>query len=750
MIKLIDENEELKHSLPFTDIKRTRELNGEDSLEFETTEKIEEGKRIVFKDEQGIWNEYIIQEVEILHNGEDITYLAYCESSINELFGHFILDMKPRNAKASAILTNILKGTRFKVGLVEDTDVKSFNIYHTNVKAAIWKLLDIYGLDISVEIKVSIGEKSRITDRIINLSKHLGDFEGKRYTYKKDLRKIKKTIDYTNIATLLYGYGKGEEVVGDDGKPTGGYGRKINFSEYNKGKRYITNEKARKLYGVGKNRLHIEGVYENSECEDKKELLELTRKELEKRSKPKISYELSVEDLSKYEGYKFEAVGLGDDVVVIDDEIKTTVYTRVVKIVDSPFSIDDTEITLGNYIKDISEQFIEYEKLRNSIENRNQELGEEIKKLAQATDKGFLKSVVDRLNSELNATGGYVYFKQGEGVLILNAPIDENPSQAINLKGGMISIANKKKSNGQWDWMTFGTGNGFTASVIVAGILRGGKVRWNLEDGTFLIGDTPSDFSMYWDGSTLHLRNVDIDLENNKAVKEMRDKQDQLVTDITDAKFDNINTKALVTKLKTDFKIQAGEISSKVSRGEVISEINQSPEQVKIKAEKIDLTGNVSVVGSFSTKYNSGSPGIDIWDNQIEFSDHRSDGNKFGRINVTERDKNPGVFSLNIGHFDNGRVAISYFNKDDGLWSHYITFDHYNIREDLDITVWEKTVFKDLVRIDNQMNIGGQMRIRKYKNGVGIENWQGSGLYIDESGDVYVSRNNTIRKVLTE
>lgn len=605
MIKLIDENEELKHSLPFTDIKRTRELNGEDSLDFETTEKIEEGKRIVFKDEQGIWNEYIIQEVKILHDGEDITYLAYCESSMNELFGHFILDMKPRNAKASAILTNILKGTRFKAGLVEDTNVKSFNIYHTNVKAAIWKLLDIYGLDISVEIKVSIGEKSRITDRIINLSKHLGDFEGKRYTYKKDLRSIKKTIDYTNIATLLYGYGKGEEVVGDDGKPTGGYGRKINFAEYNKGKQYITNEKARKLYGVGKNRLHIEGVYENSECEDKKELLELTRKELEKRSKPKISYELSVEDLSKYEGYKFEAVGLGDDVVVIDDEIKTAVYTRVVKIVDSPFSNNDTEITLGNYVKDISEEFIEYEKLRNTIENRNQELGEEIKKLAQATDKGFLKSVVDRLNGELNATGGYVYFKQGEGILILNAPIDGNPSQAINLKGGMISIANKKKANSQWDWTTFGTGNGFTASVIVAGILRGGRVRWNLEDGTLLIGNDPTDYNLYWDGSTLHLRNVDIDLENNRTIQDLKNKQGMTDKEIAARKEEIESAKKDLQEAKTSLEGSISEVSNNV--GDLDNRLDQQDEKNKLVSKDIlDLKTNLKITdGKIQTRVES-------------------------------------------------------------------------------------------------------------------------------------------------
>ena len=385
----------------------------------------------------------------------------------------------------------------------------------------------MYDCDIDVSIDV---KDSKVVGRYINLYKHKGSFEGKRYTYKKDIKSIKKTIDYTNIVTKLYGYGKGEEIVDEDGKSTGGYGRKINFSEINDGKAYITNEEARLKYGVGKEKKHIEGKFEDGDCEDKKELLELTKKELEKRSKPQISYELKVEDLSKYPGHEFEGVGLGDDVIVKDKELDLTVYTRIIKIIDSPFDNSDTEITLGNYIKDISNKFLEYEDLRKSIESRNISIGEEIDKLAKSTEQGFLKSLVDRLNTELNATGGYVYFEQGKGIIILNEPKEGNPTQAITLKGGTIAIANKKKANGDWDWTTFGTGNGFTASVLTAGILKGGKVRWNLEDGTLLIGNNPDDYNLYWDGETLHLRNTKIDYRYDKAINDLKDDIDKKIS----------------------------------------------------------------------------------------------------------------------------------------------------------------------------------------------------------------------------
>lgn len=604
-------------------LKRTRELNGINSLEFETDKKIEKGNRIVFKDYQGIWNEYIVQEVEILHEGLKIEYSVFCEQSINELFGHFISDLKPRETKATAIVDKVLQDTRFSVGTVDDLGLKSFNLYHIDAKSALWKIIDIYDCDIDVSIDV---KDSKVVGRYINLYKHKGSFEGKRYTYKKDIKSIKKTIDYTNIATKLYGYGKGEEIVDEDGKSTGGYGRKINFSEINDGKPYITNEEARLKYGVGKEKRHVEGIFEDGDCEDKRELLELTKKELEKRSKPKISYELKVEDLSKYPGFEFEGVGLGDDVIVKDKELDLTVYTRIIKIIDSPFDNSDTEITLGNYIKDISNKFLEYENLKKSIESRNKSIGEEIDKLAKSTEQGFLKSLVDRLNTELNATGGYVYFEQGKGIIILNAPKEGNPTQAITLKGGTIAIANKKKANGDWDWTTFGTGNGFTASVLTAGILKGGKVRWNLEDGTFLIGKSSRDYSMYWDGGTLHLRNTDIDLSNNGQIINLENK------------LDNANTRITQT---------ANEISSKVSKYDFGTMIRQSASDVRI------AWNNISNYIQF--EYGS----IAIYDESVSQSKKRAkfdengihfyrDGYCVGSIGTNRLKKDPSKKSLNF------------------------------------------------------------------------------------------------------
>lgn len=559
MLMLLDRDESFIASLKYKDIKRKREINGLNTLEFGTNKEVEFGQRLIFKDRQGLWHEYIIIDYFKTHDQEGLSYEVYCEDLTSELYGQYIDDLKPRNEKASSILGKILEGTRFEPGYVDDFGTRSFNLYRTNCKAALWKILEEYGSEIQVRLDV---DKHGINHRYIDLKKSIGRDAGKRFTYKKDVGSIKKTTSIKDLVTALYGYGKGEEIVGEDGQPSGGYGRKIDFAEINDGKKYVEDEKARKKYGTGPERKHIFGKVEFSDCEDKRELLELTKAKLEELSKPKITYELKVEDLSRYEGYKGEGVGLGDLVLVIDKEINTRVQTRVVSIVDNPLEeIEDSEIILGNFIKDLSENYVEYDKLKSAFENNRNIFNSELEKLANGVKSSYIQRVLEKFNKELNETGGWVYAEEGEGLLILNAPKEGDPTQAINLKGGKIAIANHKTPDGSFAYETFGDGDGFTANLIRAGVLRGGKVFFNLEDGTFLIGESRTNYSMYWDGGTLHLRNVDIDLENNTTIKNM-------MGDINENKVQQDNkNKSLdqeILDLRSSVKITDGKISTSV------------------------------------------------------------------------------------------------------------------------------------------------------------------------------------------
>ena len=567
MLMLYNRDEKLVGSLKYNNIERKRELNGLNTLEFETSREVEYGQRTLFKDKKGLWNEYIIFDYFKNHENNNVDYSVYCEDSTSELYWYFVDDLKPRNAACSSVLRKILEETRFEVGFVDDFPKKSFNLYRESVKSCLWKILDIYGAEINVRIVV---DKTGIIHRYIDLRKKIGRDVGKRFTYKKDVESIKKTTSIKDLCTALHGYGKGEEIVKEDGTPSkndnkiggGNYGRKIDFSEINGGKTYVEDNEARLKYGLGKERKHIFGQADFPDCEDKQELLKLTKEKLKEVSKPKITYELKVEDISRYDGYIGEGVDLGDTVYVIDNEIDTRVQTRVISIKDNPIEeIEDSEIVLGNFIKDLSDNLVAYEKLKSTFENERSKFNDELNKLANGVKSSYIQKILDKFNRELNETGGWVYAEEGEGLLILNAPKEGNPTQAINLKGGKIAIANHKNADGSFAYETFGDGDGFTANLIRAGVLKGGKVFFNLEDGTFLIGKSSTDYSMYWDGGTLHLRNTDIDLSNNGQIINLENK------------LDNTNTRITQT---------ANEISSKVSKYDFGTMIRQSASDIRI------------------------------------------------------------------------------------------------------------------------------------------------------------------------
>lgn len=500
------------------------------SVRFKLLEYIDVSQRILLKDYNGIWQEYIVGSVEAYHNEDDsVYYEVFAEDSINELHNFYIDDRRPQNVKADIALNVALENTRWKAFRISDSDVKSTNYYHTTARKALAKICEVWGLEVYPHIKVS---ETGVTERLVDMKKPFEAFRGKRYVYKSNLKNASRTIDYTELYTALYGYGKGETLYDDEGQETGGYGRKIHFAELNDGKKYVEDLEAMKKYGID-GTTHLIGIADFPDCEDKAELLELTKEALKKHSKPKITYKIDV--------LEFVTDGLfnpqiGEVVIVQDERLKLEVKSRVIEIKDDPFALNKTmSITLGNYEDNINGEFKAIEDLRLRLDNEKIEILEDIKK-NKLQKPDFIDSLIDVLNDKMNATGGYTYLTEGDGIIVYDKPKDKNPTMAIQLKGGMIRIANEKLPNGDFNWRTFGTGDGFTADVITAGILKGGKVRWNLEDGTFLIGDSVSDYKLLWDGRTLKI-NADIDITSSGEFLALKDEingkvsRDDILTD---------------------------------------------------------------------------------------------------------------------------------------------------------------------------------------------------------------------------
>lgn len=329
----------------------TREVNGENALSITTLARLDKGDRLVWRDLKGRWHENIVDGVEEERASAGILYTYYCPTSAQiELLGDYLEDKRPYDVSAYAALASALSSSRWQVGTVADLGQAGTNFYHTNAWAAIHDVADTWGGELSFEIQVS---GTKVTARRVCMAKQVGEDNGKRFTYAKDLVSVKRSVDEGNVCTALYGYGKSLQTADEDGNLTGGYDRKLTFGDVNGGQNWVGSADALARWGRpdGKGgKAHVFGDVEFSDCEDAAELKKLTEARLAKSCVPTVSYTADAVALARA-GEGFEGADEGDLVTVVDKvyDPPLRVRTRITKVVEDQLRPGEVTYTFGNY-----------------------------------------------------------------------------------------------------------------------------------------------------------------------------------------------------------------------------------------------------------------------------------------------------------------------------------------------------------------------------------------------------------------
>lgn len=462
----------------------TDELNGEDSLTLTLIgDVLAKGMRIVWRDKFGTWHEHVVSELTVEHGIDGVSTTAYCENSIAELLTDYIVEREPTGS-AAAVLGRALESTRWSVGTVEVSGTNHTSWYHVSAYEALKDVVEVFGGELSTTIEVA---GSEVVGRRVSLLGRRGDDLGQLFTFGRNLERVQREISSDDVLTALYGYGKSLDSYDEEGNATGGHTRKLTFGSANGGVDWVGDDEARDKWGLpdGKGgKKHTFGKVEFDECEDAAELLRLTREELKRTSKPTVSYTGDVVSLAEGGLANGEDTRTGDTVHIRDRDLDERLEGRALKVERDLLDESRTTVTLGNLAPTLSGQ-------QGDIAGNLDWLRERAGGLdgaANLTDS-WLSALIAGWNDRINATGGYVYWEQGDGITVYDRPLDQNPTRAIQLKGGSFRIANGRKSNGDWDWRTFGTGDGFTADVVNAGTIKGGSSYWNLETGQIRISD---------------------------------------------------------------------------------------------------------------------------------------------------------------------------------------------------------------------------------------------------------------------
>lgn len=460
-------------------------LNGEDTVDITTTFPLKEGYRLVWKDLDGVPHEHVCQDPQGASAAGLPIYSDTALNSICELFGDYIEDKRPYGYSFQRALEVCLEPTRWDVGTVDQPGTVSSGLtfYHTDCRTAMNDILACGG---ELETSITVGA-SGVTGRSVSILKHRGEANGhRRFSYGKDINGIKRT-EHWGAITACYGYGKGVET------DNGGYGRKLTFGDINGGLDYVADQTALETYGRpdGKGGFaHVFGKYENSSCEDAGQLKSETQAYLDEHKIPGVTYEVDVVDLVAM-GRTWEGVGVGDDSQLVDASFEPTLRCqgRVTKQVIDMLG-KTRKVTLGNVTESIADILQQQQQQIANLQNQSGSWD-----AVASTTPAFLQQLIDSLNEQFNVNGmSYMHLSYQNGFIFSSVPLDEDGQPtatggtAMQLCSLGFRIADGTKSDGSYDWRTFGTGAGFVADWITTGTLLANLIK----AGRLLVGD-PND-----------------------------------------------------------------------------------------------------------------------------------------------------------------------------------------------------------------------------------------------------------------
>lgn len=516
MIYLFNKEEELTKVIPSKGLIspiQTEILNGLMTLDVEMAEDyykdVKDAEFIGHKDyeDKNIFHLYKINNIGVSNRNLTVAGLHVV---FDELKGYgYIKDRRLNNVTATAALETILTGSRWAVGQVGVNSQGSTNFYDITRLDALSKLIDVWRCEVGYRM---IFDGQKIVGRFVDLYNQRGTDTGKRFVYGSNALTIEYEENRNEIYTAIVGRGRGEEKFDEEGNPTGGFGRKITFEdvEWSKskgdpvnkplGQDYVEISEMTALYGYsdGSPRLKI---VDYSDIEDPEQLLRAAYVDAINTSRPKVQFKTNVEKIGN--------VHLGDSSRIIRHDLGFYYSARIFEVQRNLLNNNQTQVKLGDYID-------------RSQARKNREINNELKNISDAlsdvavnTDtknQSLISQVQEFLAKGLFNEDGYNYdLKAGNeynlpaGYYSFNAPIEENPTKVIYVGAGTMAISNKKDSNGDWIWTTFATGDGLVADAIVTGMLKGGKVEFDLTNGTLLIGNSVSDYQLLWDGNSLKI-----------------------------------------------------------------------------------------------------------------------------------------------------------------------------------------------------------------------------------------------------
>ena len=465
MIYLFNNKEELIHIIKEQDLiefTHKIEINTFDAAEFELPieaidkEIIEQMRFFGFfvRGRQfGVFKAYEVT----MDDNYIIKGLDRAESDLRTV--RIIKDKRLQSVTADQALNVALEGTGYQLGEREGlTKVNKTNFYYISPREALVKIIEAFNCEFRIRYEFV---ENKIINRYIDLYHRQGSYSGVQFEYGNNALEVTMEEDSDNVVTALIGRGKGEESTDSEGNATGGYGRRIEFTDivWTKASGKPIDKPAGQNYIVLNDDIENKGLYQNGELkhrwgvfvdeeiEDKEVLLQATYQELLRLNNPIRKYKASILDLR-------DDIWLGDRVAIVKDSAKLSFEARIFSITIDKLNFDQSEVELGDYetlksqsqssslnaikeaVRELSEEQEAYNrKVQELIDNKNAEIAEKMRVMRLDMDNGIedAKNKAEKVKQEVAA-------KVDETVKVASQKAKNEITQEFNATYGDITV----------------------------------------------------------------------------------------------------------------------------------------------------------------------------------------------------------------------------------------------------------------------------------------------------------------------
>lgn len=465
MIYLFNNKEELIHIIKEQDLiefTHKIEINTFDAAEFELPieaidkEIIEQMRFFGFfvRGRQfGVFKAYEVT----MNDNYVVKGLDRAESDLRTV--RIIKDKRLQSVTADQALNVALEGTGYQLGEREGlTKVNKTNFYYISPREALVKIIEAFNCEFRVRYEFV---ENKIINRYIDLYHRQGSYSGVQFEYGNNALEVTMEEDSDNVVTALIGRGKGEESTDLEGNATGGYGRRIEFTDivWTKASGKPIDKPAGQNYIVLNDDIENKGLYQNGELkhrwgvfvdeeiEDKEVLLQATYQELLRLNNPIRKYKASILDLR-------DDIWLGDRVAIVKDSAKLSFEARIFSITIDKLNFDQSEVELGDYetlknqsqssslnavkeaVRELSEEQKAYNrKAQELIDNKNAEIAEKMRVMRLDMDNGIedAKNKAEKVKQEVAA-------KVDETVKVASQKAKNEITQEFNAQYGDITV----------------------------------------------------------------------------------------------------------------------------------------------------------------------------------------------------------------------------------------------------------------------------------------------------------------------